>query len=670
MTLSPSDAVASMNQNERRDSRSPHSDSHGLLDRLDVGVFCLDEEGRIVSSNSAFARLLALDSRTPGRGTAFSSLLATSEDVAVFAGTIERDERVRGVDLRFKRGEASTWMRLTAARAKQSDGRVLLEGILEDVDRFKRSEQALVEEREAALSGTRAKSEFLASMSHEIRTPMNGVIGMTDLLLETELDTEQREFAYTIRSSGRALLTLINDILDFSKIEAGRLELEDAPFRLRTLVEDVRRSLAPLADQKGLALGASIDPETPDDLIGDPSRLRQVLLNLVGNAIKFTSKGAVTMRMNGRVTDRDRVRLRFAVTDSGVGIDEEQRRRIFTPFAQGDRSTTRRFGGTGLGLTISSRIVQLMGGDLSVESQPGRGSTFAFEIELKPAEACAESPRIAPSELNGVSVLIVEDDTTTCRQLSEMVALWNMRCVTASDPGAALRAIQGARAMGEPFGVALIDIHLPDMDGFELARRIRAEALHDATAVVLITAAGVRGDAGRCRELGLAGYLTKPIEAQLLLEVFRSVLSRRVHGALVTRHELLSRSTPLKILLAEDNPVNRRVASKHLERAGHSVVLVEDGAEAVRLVESEAFDIVLMDIEMPVMDGFEATRLIRQREEITGRRLPIIALTAHAVSGFRDQCLAAGMDGHVSKPIQPAQLFALIQEVSGSIARA
>jgi len=644
-------------------------EAHDLLDRLDVGVFALDTSGRIVASNAAFDRLMTLDAEERACAADFFALLARVEEATALKESIEREGRVRGVDLRFRRRDRTVWMRLTAARAVHADGQSFVEGIVEDVHRFKESEQALVEDRETALSATRAKSEFLASMSHEIRTPMNGVIGMTELLLGTELDAEQRDFAETICSSGRVLLTLINDILDFSKIEAGRLDLEETPFTLEKLVDDVRRSLVTLAGAKGLALEAWVSPETPDDWIGDPSRLRQVLVNLVGNAIKFTANGGVTMRVHCLSVGDGRARIHFAVSDTGVGIAEEQRSRIFTPFAQGDRSTTRRFGGTGLGLAISSRIVELMGGTISVESRLGKGSTFAFEIDMKQGEFCAESPRIAPSELGGVSVLIVEDDATTCRQLADMVGLWNMSCVTASDPSSAMRAIDGARAMGEPFGVALIDIHLPTMSGFELAEQIRSQSLHEATAIVLITAAGVRGDADRCRELGLAGYLTKPIETSLMLDLLRSVLSRSARGALVTRHDLLSRSTPLKVLLADDNPVNRRVASKLVERAGHTVTSVEDGAAALRMVESEQFDVVLMDVEMPVMDGFEATAKIRQREEITGTRLPIIALTAHAVAGFREKCLARGMDGYVSKPIQPAVLFALIQEITASTSR-
>jgi signal transduction histidine kinase/DNA-binding response OmpR family regulator len=662
MTRPQNDKFAAANARDPKRISASRSDCAELLERLDVGVFSFDTAGRIVSRNAAFERLLALDGEPPETGRDFFALIARGEDVETVKFALEREGRVSGLDLRLKKGAASSWMRLTAVRTVHAGDRLTFDGILEDVHRFKESEQELVE---AALAATRAKSEFLASMSHEIRTPMNGVIGMTELLFDTNLDAEQRDYAETIRSSGRVLLTLINDILDFSKIEAGRLDFEEVPFSLRKLVEDTRRSLASLAAQKGLELEPWIAPETPDDLIGDPSRLRQVLVNLVGNAIKFTAEGGVKIRVHAVPSDGEHARLFCAVSDTGIGIPEEQRRRIFTPFAQGDRSTTRRFGGTGLGLAISSRIVELLGGSVTVESELGKGSTFSFEIGVRLGRHCVESPVIAIEDLSGVSVLIVDDDPVTNRQLAEMAGQWNMRCVTAPDAESALRAIDRAEAHGEPFGVAILDINLPDMDGFELAQEIRAQSSDEFTSIVLITAAGVRGDAGRCRELGLSGYLTKPIEAPLMLGVLRSVLARGTRAAFVTHHDVRPRSTPLKILLAEDNVVNRRVATKLVERAGHVVVTAENGAEAVRKVEAERFDVVLMDVEMPVLNGFEATALIREREEITGQRVPIIALTAHAFTGFREQCLARGMDGHVSKPIQPGQLFALIQEISG-----
>jgi signal transduction histidine kinase/DNA-binding response OmpR family regulator len=635
-------------------------DASGLLDRLDVGAVTFEATGRIVSSNAAFERLLAVE----GESHDLFALLAREEDRVALKDALARDDRVHALDLRFRKGEGWHWLRLTAVRTSHALQRPKFEGILEDVQRFKEWEQRLVESREEALAATRAKSDVLASMSHEIRTPMNGVIGMTELLLDTELDSEQRDYAETIRSSGRVLLTLINDILDFSKIEAGRLELEEAPFTLGKLIEDVRRSLSNAAVQKGLRLEPSITPETPDHLIGDPARLRQVLVNLIGNAIKFTQAGGVDVHVSAVHVDGQRVRLRCAVSDTGIGIRTEELARIFTPFAQADRSTTRRFGGTGLGLAISSRIVELMGGALTVESEFGKGATFTFEVDLQLGTHRAEAPLIAPSELAGVSVLIVEDDPATRAQFAELVGQWKMRPETAVDAETALRLVQQAEARGEPFGVAILDIHLPGMDGFELARTLRAQASGEFTAIVLTTAAGVRGDAGRCRELGLSGYLTKPIAAPVLLDVLRSVLSKSSRGALVTRHVSHAGNTPLKLLLAEDNAVNRLVATRLLERAGHAVVAVEDGAQAVRSLETERFDLVLMDIEMPTLDGFEATARIREREELTGERVPIIALTAHAVTGFREQCLARGMDGYVSKPIQPRQLFALIQEIT------
>ena len=446
------------------------------------------------------------------------------------------------------------------------------------------------------------------------------------------------------------------------------MDLDETPFSLRRLVEDVSRSLSTLASAKRIELRAIVAPEVPDDLIGDPSRLRQVLVNLVGNAIKFTLSGGVSIQVTAAAADTTSAQLRFAVVDTGVGIEETERQRIFTPFAQGAREKSRKFGGTGLGLAISSRIVELMGGRIDVASEHGRGSTFSFTVHMRMGKSRAKTQMISPAELSGVSVLVVENDSGTCRRIADMLGEWKMRCVTATDHVEALRACETNAREDRPFDLALVDINLPSLDGFQLSERIRSHAAHANTAVIVITAAGVRGDAERCRTLGLAGYMTKPIDPSLLLEMLRFVLSRPAKSELVTRHNLPTNTRPLHVLLAEDNPINRRVATKLLERAGHTVVEAEDGAAAVRRIEAERFDLVLMDIEMPVMDGFEATACVRAHEEITGQRTPILALTAHAASGFRAQCLAGGMDGYVSKPIQPAQMFALIQEITAQSA--
>ncbi|MBL8859764.1 MAG: response regulator [Planctomycetes bacterium] len=638
--------------------------SSTALDRLGVGSFVLDSAGRILHANAVCETLLG-SVLSPGTiGEDLFARIARAEDAEALRSALASSGRVQGLDLRFKQHNGTRWLRLTAARNQLADGEWIVEGIVEDAEARKLSEESLIANSERAWSASRAKSEFLASMSHEIRTPMNGVIGMTELLLGTRLDAEQREFADTIRSSGRALLTLINDILDFSKIEAGRLELEETNFTLRRLIEDVCRGLSTLASAKQIDLRFTIAPEVPDDLLGDPSRLRQVLVNLIGNAIKFTATGGVSLQVTADALEASSAQLRFAVIDSGIGMGETERQRIFTPFAQGDRSTARRFGGTGLGLAISARIVELMGSRIEVASEYGRGSTFWFTARMRLGEFCAQSPVLSPAELSGASVLIVEHEPSTGRRLSEMLAGWNMRCTTVTDSLEALR-ICGQRALAEaPFDVALIDIHLPGTDGFQLSEKIRLQAGHENTAIIVLTSAGVRGDAERCRTLGLAGYMTKPIESQMMLEMLRFVLSRPVRGPLVTRHDFALDSQPLYILLAEDNAVNRRVASKLLERAGHTVVEVADGFEAVRRIESERFDLVLMDVEMPIMDGFEATAMVREREEITGVRTPILALTAHAAPDFRTHCLSRGMDGYISKPIQPAHMFALIREIT------
>ena len=633
--------------------------SRQLMDAIPIPIYYKGTDGRYLGCNGSFAELFGIDDVEAWLGTSVHTLLdpATAafhheKDLELFARAGRQSYEMRAMPM--SSGVRS--LMYHKASLTRSDGSIsgLIGAIVDMTDRY-RWEDGLILARDAAEAANRAKSDFLANMSHEIRTPMNGIIGMADLALDTKLDEEQREYLQIVRSSSEALLTIINDILDFSKIEAGKLAIEEVSFDIQRSVAETLKAMALRAHEKGLELVSDMATELPERVIGDPGRLRQIMLNLVGNAIKFTEKGEIVVRLALDSLHGQRATIRVSVSDTGVGIAPEKQAHIFDAFAQEDTSTTRKYGGTGLGLTISTRLVHLMGGRLWVESRPGLGSTFYFTLDLG---LDASKPLAAqPVRLDGRRALIVDDNAVNREVLARLLQRWGITAAAVASGEAAIGMLSS-----QPLpDVVLLDVHMPGMDGFAVGEWVRAQDSMKSLPVLILSSGAQRGDAQRCREIGLDGYFPKPVAEEELRAALGSLFGEtRISDAtpeLITRHQQRDRQVALEVLLVEDNPVNQQLAVRLLEKWGHRVTLAANGQLALDALEQGTFDIALMDMQMPVMSGIEATREIRRREAARGNsRLPIIAMTANAMQGDREACLDAGMDDYIAKPIKAADL--------------
>ncbi|RMG41313.1 MAG: response regulator [Planctomycetota bacterium] len=640
-----------------------------------------DEDGRILEFNRAAERTFRYRRRDV-IGQNINDLIFAEEtrgrmqdNLQRFALSHEEGSLIgRHVEVPLVKADGERFIGEVAMQPLPLRGKVAFAVVIRDVTQRKQYEQALSEAKDAAEAANRAKSDFLANMSHEIRTPMNAIIGMTELVLDTELTAEQREYLGLVKDSAESLLALINDILDFSKIEAGKLHLVNEPFAIHDRLGDLVKSLAQRAHDRGLELAFEISEAVPEMVVGDITRLRQVLLNLLGNAIKFTERGEVVLSVDVKRDLGNELLLEFTVRDTGIGIPEDRQQQIFEAFEQADSSTTRRYGGTGLGLAISSRLVQLMGGEIAVESSPGAGSTFRFTIVVGKTDIAPPRRDRLPASLRGRRVLVVDDNATNRRILVQMLTNWELLPEAADGVPTALQTLQTLHDQGTPVELVITDVNMPDRDGFDLLEALRGDERYRELPVILLTSAARPHELEQCRRLGVARYMTKPIKQSELLEALQLVAGNAAptedaRRTAADRDEPLF-ARPLKILLAEDSVPNQKLALGLARRRGHRMDVVDTGAKAVEALEGDAdYDVVLMDVQMPQMDGLEATRRIRRRERRTGEHVPIIAMTAHAMKGDRERCLEAGMDGYVSKPVRARELFRTIHEVLQRLGR-
>jgi PAS domain S-box-containing protein len=640
---------------------------NALIENSPLAIMVLDSQQKVQLCNPAFERLFQY-TRQEVVGKPVDGLLADGDlllEARAISFQARSDQPVSLVTRRRRKDRSLVDVELHTVGLVVSAELVGCLVIYQDISTRKRAEEAMQQAKEAAEASSRAKSEFLANMSHEIRTPMNGIMGMTELVLDTDLDSEQREYLNMAKLSADALLSLINDILDYSKIEAGKLEIDAIDFNLGDSLGDTMKTLSLRAHQKGLELAYDVQPDVPDALVGDPGRLRQIIVNLVGNAIKFTEKGEVIVYVQADSRTKDDIQLHFTIADTGIGIPAEKQKAIFEAFTQADGSMSRTYGGTGLGLTISSRLVGFMHGRIWVESELGQGSRFHFSAHfgLQKSPARTIVPR-DPTTLRDMRVLVVDDNATNRQILLKMLTNWHTNPTAVESGARAITALREAQGLGRIYPLILLDAQMPEMDGFALAECIKRNPEWQTATIMMLSSAGQRGDAKRCRDLGVAAYLTKPVRQDELLDAILTALGTRptkdASPALVTRHSLREISNHLRILLVEDNAINQVLAARLLEKRGHSVIVAGNGKEALAALEKQSFDLVFMDIQMPEMDGFEATAAIRAKEKISGNHLAVVAMTAHAMVGDRERCLAAGMDDYLTKPIRPDQLTSLL----------
>lgn len=655
----------------------------GIIENALEGIFQTTPDGRFVSCNPALARIFGYDSPEELMTTVTNireQLYIDGNQRETSSRQLEEKGSISGFEFQARRKDGSIiWLSENARLVRGEDGRPLYyEGFMEDITERRRVAEDLHRAKEAAEAASRAKSQFLANISHEIRTPINGIIGMSELALSTHLTAEQREYLETVKNCADALLSLVNDFLDFSKLEAGKLSLDPIRFSLRETLDRTLNMLALRAHQKGLELSCNILPDVPDSLIGDPDRLQQVIANLVGNAIKFTDRGDVVLHVQTETLQPFQARLHFTVTDTGIGIPEDKRQLIFGAFSQADGSMTRKYGGTGLGLTISSQLVLMMGGEIWVESRVGAGSAFHFTAVFGlPDSRFVPGKTNLLSELVDVPVLIVDDNPTNRRILQATLINWRMKPSLAGSASQALEAMRTAHATGRPYELVLLDAMMPGVDGFTLAQQIRQEPGIRHTPIMMLTSTGGACADSQLCEVEINERLIKPVRQADLLEAIRNVAANRAPfpggpaastaDRLGPQPESPAQETThpqvLRILVAEDNPVNQLVATRLLAKMGHHVEQACTGSQVLEAMNRQRFDLILMDVQMPELDGLESAALIRSREAARGVYTPIVAMTAHAMEGDRERCLAAGMDAYIAKPIRVAEFIQTLERV-------